>query len=92
MKTLYVVVGGSGKFEDYSQWTVRAFSTHEKADAHRALLNHWLMDNKIPLAASSVLTFDLDNVNEALKASGLDTQASGVRLDGCGIFYHVEPM
>ena len=92
MKTLYVVVGNSGRHEDNVTWTVRAFPTQEQADAHRVKLNTWLMEHKVPLNESERLPFDMDNINEALMKSGLDTQAEGQRYGLCGIRYWVAPM
>lgn len=46
MATIFLVSGSTGEYSDYSQWTVRAFSTREAADAFAAKANAWLKERR----------------------------------------------
>ena len=40
-KTIYVVYGERGEYDDHSKWNVRAYSKKEDADKHAADASEW---------------------------------------------------
>lgn len=42
---LYTVMGWTGEYDDYHQWSVVTFKTEAKAEAYAKLANKWLKDN-----------------------------------------------
>ena len=40
-KTIYVVYGERGEYDDHSKWNVRAYAKKEDADGHAADANEW---------------------------------------------------
>ena len=44
-KFVYLVLGETGSYDDFRDWTVAAFSTQQAADALAKRLNNWCKEN-----------------------------------------------
>jgi len=45
MKTLYLVMGGSGEYSNYGNWPIVVYDNAEEANAHKDKANAWQGDD-----------------------------------------------
>ncbi len=55
---VYIVIGDTGEYSDRTEWPVIAYMDENKAVAHVARLDTWLVENKVSRNHGDVLSYE----------------------------------